>query len=64
MFGLRVELLSVVNALLLLARKRHANTSSRIQNGWGTLSGSQKAGETIECKLKRHVTGIKQMICF
>ena len=34
------------------------------QNEWATVSGRQKTGEAIECNIKRHVAGIKQMICF
>ncbi len=39
-------------------------TPPSTENGWGTVSGRQKTGESIECDIKRHVAGIKQMICF
>jgi hypothetical protein len=34
------------------------------QHEWGTVSGRQETGESIECNIKRHVAGVKQMICF
>jgi hypothetical protein len=39
-------------------------TPSGTQNGWGTVSGRQKAGEPIERNIKSHVAGVKQMVCF
>lgn len=39
-------------------------TPPSTQSAWGTVSGRQETGESIECDIKRHVAGIKQMICF